>query len=354
MENLTLLTQVKLGAYSLQNRIAMAPMTRCRAIGNVANSLMAEYYAQRASVGLIITEGVAPSANGLGYARIPGIYSQAQVESWKQVTAAVHAKGGKIFMQLMHTGRVSHIANMPEGAVVLAPSAVAAQGKMWTDSQAMQDNSAPEEMTLAQIAETIAEYAQAAKNAIEAGFDGVELHAASGYLPNQFLSTNANLRTDNYGGSIENRARFVLETLAAMTAVVGSERVGIKLSPGMNFNDILVSDTAEMFSYLAKNIPTDLAYLHVMRIPGYAEFDVVETFRSLYTGTLMFGCGFDKETGEALLATGKADLVVYGNLMIANPDLPTRFAKNEALQQAKNSTFYTPDAKGYTDYPTLN
>src|ERR1700744_1217444 len=211
MENYKLYSPAKIGAIELKNRMVMSPMTRCRAIGNTPNDLMAEYYGQRAGAGLIITEGTSPSPNGLGYARIPGIFSKAQVEGWKKVTSAVHAKGGKIFVQIMHTGRISHPLNLPEGAEVLAPSAVKPAGQMWTDAAQMQDFPTPKAMTAEELESTKAEFIAAAKNAVEAGFDGIELHSANGYLLEQFLSPISNVRTDEYGGSIENRTRFVIE-----------------------------------------------------------------------------------------------------------------------------------------------
>ena len=357
-----LLSTITLGNHTLKNRMAMAPMTRCRAIGNVANNLIADYYAQRASAGLIITEGISPSPNGLGYARIPGIYSTAQVEAWKPVTAAVHANGGVIFAQLMHTGRIAHQSNLPADAKIIAPSAIAAQGHIWSDSLTMVAHDAPIEMDIAMIKQAIAEYATAAKNAIAAGFDGVEIHAASGYLPNQFLATNANHRTDVYGGSYQNRSRFVLELVEAVTAAIGAERVGIKFSPGMAFNDIHIEDSKAIYSYLAEKLNQyHLAYVHVMRHVDHLHenaehsggFDNIELFRSLYKGTLLIAAGFTKETGEMLLEQGKADMIVYGNLFIANPDLPNRFSLNAPLNAADRHSFYTADEKGFTDYPAL-
>ena len=353
-----LLEQVKIGDMQLHNRMAMAPMTRSRAIGNIPNQLMAAYYKQRSSAGLIITEGVATSPNGLGYARIPGLYSAGQVAGWKLVTDAVHENGGHIFAQLMHCGRIAATQNMPEGAEVLAPSPIAAEGQMWTDSNGMVPNATPAEMSKDDITRAIEEHKQAALHAIEAGFDGVELHAASGYLPNQFISTNANRRTDEYGGSIENRSRFILEALKAMTGAIGSHKVGIKLSPGMAFNDLETDDAPELFPYLLKEFNSlDLAYVHVMRIPKWEAapngFEVIKTFRQLYTGSLLAGCAFDKESGEQLLEDGQADMLVYGSLFVSNPDLPARFEQDAPLNAPDQSTYYTSEAAGYTDYPAL-
>ncbi len=354
-----LLTTVTLGKHTLKNRIAMAPMTRCRAIGNVANTLIANYYAQRASAGLIISEGISPSPNGLGYARIPGIYSAAQVASWKPVTDAVHKNGGVIFAQLMHTGRIAQQSNLPADAKIIAPSAIKAQGHIFSDTLGMVEHGSPIEMDTKMISDVIAEYATAAKNAIEAGFDGVEIHSASGYLPNQFLATNANHRTDVYGGSYENRSRFVLQIIEAVTAAIGSDKVGIKFSPGMAYNDIHIDDSKAVYGYLASSLNKyNLAYVHVMRHVDHLHenaeasggFDSIQLFRSLYNGTLLIGAGYTKETAETLLQQGNADMVVFGNLFISNPDLPKRFETNADLQPADRHSYYTADEKGFTDY----
>ena len=238
MKNFELFTPWKAGTVELINRIVMAPMTRCRAIGNIPNELMAEYYHQRSGAGLIITEGTSPSLNGLGYARIPGAFDKLQVEGWKLTTAKVHQAGGKIILQMMHTGRISHSLNMPAGAQILAPSAVKAAGQMWTDEAKLQDFPVPKEMTAMDLVNTKAEYVSAAKNAIEAGFDGVELHGANGYLLEQFLSPVSNIRKDNYGGNIENRCRFVLEVVSGVAQAIGKEKTGIRLSPYGAANDL--------------------------------------------------------------------------------------------------------------------
>lgn len=352
-----LLESTKLGNLTLSNKMVMAPMTRCRAVGNKANELIATYYQQRSTAGLIITEGTSPSPNGLGYAFIPGIYSQEQVDTWKQVTSAVHEQGGKIFLQIMHTGRISVKANMPEGAVVLAPSAVKASGQMWSQ-EGMLEHDTPTEMTKEDIQNAIQEYVQSAKNAIESGFDGIELHSANGYLLNQFLSTNANLRTDEYGGSYENRARFVIEVAKAVVDVIGSNRVGIKLSPGVTFNDMEVKDASSLYPYLVKKLSElNLVFLDVVRVPNWEKseegFDVLSVFRELYKGTIIIGGGFTKDEGEALLESGKVDLIAYGNYFISNPDLPERFKLNAELAPARQDLFYVPVQEGYTDYQTL-
>lgn len=349
----TLFSPYKLGNMELKNRIVMAPMTRSRAIGNVANALIAEYYAQRADAGLIITEGISPSPNGLGYARIPGLYSEEQTASWKAVTDAVHAKGGKIFAQIMHTGRISHTANMPQGAKVVGASPIpAANTPMWTDTEGMQPLPTPEEIT--HIPALIAEYVQSAKNAIAAGFDGIEIHSANGYLPMQFLSPNTNRRTDNYGGSIENRNRFVLELATAIAEAIGKERTGIRLSPYNHFNEIGAAgpQEAEQYTALVAGLKeVGVVYVHLLRFAIPAE--VQDALRQAFGGPIILNAGYDAATAEEALASGKADLISFGTPYVGNPDLVTRFATGAALNKSDESTFYTANAKGYTDYPVL-
>jgi N-ethylmaleimide reductase len=353
MSDITLLTPGRIGDFDTRNRIVMAPMTRCRAeAAGVPSVLAVEYYVQRASAGLIITEGTAPSAVGQGYVRTPSIYSAEQVAAWKKITDAVHAKGGRMFMQLMHVGRIGHTANRCTKEALVAPSAVRAAGQMWTDAQGMQDFDAPRALELSEIPGVIAEYAQAARHALNAGFDGVELHSASGYLPMQFLSTGANHRTDAYGGSLEKRLRFVLETLDAMCGAAGSaSRIGIKISPAMPFNDIRDDDPAETYTALVKAIsPMGLAYLHVLQSAMPNTFAML---RPLFAGPFLAGGGFTRESGEAALVAGQADFIVYGKLFVSNPDLPHRFAKNAALNAPDPSTFYSAGTQGYTDYLSL-
>ena len=350
----TLFSKVKVGHIVLQNRIIMGPMTRCRAVGNVANASIKTYYEQRASAGLIVTECVAVSPDSLGYTRMPAMYTDEQEASWKPVAKAVHDKNGHIFMQLVHTGRIAHLSNMPAGAKVVAPSDGKAKGQIWSDVESMVDHSEAQALTVEEIKIIIDDYVAAAKRAIAAGLDGVEIHAASGYLPNQFLSTNANSRTDEYGGSIANRARFVLEIVRAVTQAIGSDKVGIKISPGMSFNDCEVSDAEFIYPYLAQELNEfGLAYLNVFRLPGYGTFDVVPTFRKVYKGTLFFGCAFDYASGEALVEQGMADGIVFGTAFIGNPDLPERFKTGANLVIADRTTFYTPGDKGYIDYAPL-
>ncbi|MEZ0608045.1 alkene reductase [Fibrella sp. WM1] len=349
----------QLGNLTLSNHIVMAPMTRNRAtVGHDVTDIMATYYAQRASAGLIITEGVAPSANGNGYARVPGLYTAQQVAGWKQVTDAVHAEGGRIFAQLMHTGRVSHPVNMHEGAQILAPSAIAAAGQIYTDEQGMQDHPTPEAFTIDQIKATVQEFVTASKNAIEAGFDGVELHGANGYLIEQFLRSTSNQRTDEYGGSVENNARFALEIAEAVSAAIGKDKVGIRLSPYGVFNDMPYDPAFDaLYHYLAKQLNDHVVYVHLvdhasMGAPAVAP-EIAEAVREHYTGVLVLSGGYTAETAEAALESGRADLVAFGRPFISNPDLVERLKTGADLNQPDFSTFYSPGEKGYTDYPTL-
>lgn len=351
----------QLGNISLANRIVMAPMTRSRSINNIPNELVATYYAQRAGAGLIITEGTSPSANGLGYARIPGIFNEAQIAGWKLVTDAVHENGGKIFLQIMHTGRVSHPTNMPAGTRVLAPSAIGlTQSEMWTDQEGNQPYPTPEAMTTEDIAATIQEYVDAAKNAIAAGFDGVELHGANGYLIDQFIHPDSNQRTDDYGGSVENRLRFALEVAQQVVDAIGAERTGIRLSPYGVFNELSASyDTIdETYTQLAKGLSKlNLAYLHVVDHSAMGAPEVPDSMKNLlrenFKNTFILSGGYDLARAESDLQAEKGDLVAIGRPWIANPDLIDRFQAGAELLQPDHNTFYTPGAEGYTDYPTL-
>jgi N-ethylmaleimide reductase len=354
-----LFSKTTLGNLALQNHLVMSPLTRSRAIGNVPNDLMAEYYGQRASAGLIITEGTSPSPNGLGYARIPGIYSDAQVAGWKKVTDTVHARGAKIFVQLMHTGRIGHQLNLPAGAKVLAPSAVAAAGQMFTDAEGMKPHPVPAAMTADELKSTIAEYAKAATNAVAAGFDGIELHAANGYLLEQFIRPNSNQRTDAYGGSIEHRARFVLEAVQASIAAIGKDKVGIRLSPYGVFNDMpLYPEMEADYAYLAQKLnETGLVYVHLVdHSAGGAPpvpASIKATFRNSFKRSLILSGGYDAERAESDLASGKADLIAVGKGFLANPDLVARWKSKAPVNAPDATTFYTPGPKGYTDYPAL-
>jgi len=351
--------KVSLASLALQNRFVMSPLTRCRAIGNVPNALMSTYYAQRAGAGLIISEGTSPSPNGIGYARIPGIYSPEQVAGWKVVTDAVHTKGAKMFLQMMHCGRIAHALNLPAGAHIVAPSAIAAAGEMWTDAEGMKPNAMPAAMGAADIKAAIEEFAQGAKNAIAAGFDGVELHGANGYLLEQFIRPNSNQRTDNYGGSIENRARFVLEVADAVIRAIGKEKVGIRLSPFGVFNDMPVyPELAADYTYLAEQLDArGLVYIHLvdhspMGAPAVPD-SIKAMFRSTFKGTLILSGGYDAARAESDLAAGKCDLVAFGRPFLANPDFVARSKAGAAMNAPDPNTFYTGDAKGYTDYPAL-
>lgn len=355
-----LFSQTTLGPLTLQNRMVMSPMARNRAIGNVPNELMAEYYSQRATAGLIITEGTSPSPNGLGYSRMPGIFSAAQIEGWKRVAAAVHAQGGKILMQLMHCGRVAHPLNLPAGARVLAPSAVAAAGDMYTDAEGMKQNAMPQAMTEADIKAAIEEYAQAAKNAVTAGFEGVELHGANGYLLEQFIRPTSNQRTDRYGGPIENRARFVLEVVDAVIKAIGKEKVGIRLSPFGVFNDMPPYDAMEAdYAWLAHQFDArGLVYIHLVDHSSMGAPPVPDsmkaTFRTTFKGTLILSGGYDAVRAERDLAACKCELIAFGRPFLANPDLVARLKSGAPLNAPDFGTFYTPGAKGYTDYPALD
>lgn len=349
----SLFSIVKVGRYTLSNRMVMAPMTRSRADdAGVPSALVQTYYAQRSSAGLIISEGVFPDALGKGYVRTPGIETPEQVVAWKQVTDAVHGRGGRIFMQLMHCGRVSHPSLLPEGAQPQAPSAIKAAGQTWT-ATGLQDFVTPHAMSVAEITSVIDGYRSAARRAIEAGFDGVELHTASGYLPEQFLSSGSNQRDDQYGGSVENRARFVLEVLHAMVLEIGGDRVGIKISPEMNFNDIVDANPQETYTYLVEQLREfNLAYLHVALFGASVDYHAL--LRPLFAGAYLVGGGLSKESAEALLTEGRADAAVFGSTFLANPDLPERFRTDAPLNVPNKDTFYAPGAEGYIDYPSIS
>lgn len=360
MKEYKLFAPVTLGKLQLKNRIVMSPMTRSRAIGNVPNALMAEYYSQRSNAGLIITEGTSPSPNGLGYSRIPGCFSKEQVEGWMKVTTAVHKQGGKIFVQLMHTGRISHSLNLPEGAQIIAPSAVKAKGQMWTDSMQLQDFPVPKAMDDDDLLLTLTEYAAAAKHAMDAGFDGVELHGANGYLLEQFISPVSNLRTDKYGGSIENRCRFVLEVVAAVAESIGKERTGIRLSPyGVASDMPPYPEIDETYTYLAEELnKLGIAYLHLVdhSAMGAPEvpLEIKKIIRTRFKNSLILSGGYDLERAEADIETGLADLIAFGRPFINNPDLVIRLENKLALsKELKMDLFYTPGEKGYTDYPSF-
>jgi len=347
----------RMGNITLSNRLVMNPMTRCRADATgTPQDPMAEYYGQRATAGLIVSEGIAPSANGKGYARIPGIWSDAQVQAWKPVVNAVHAKGGKIFAQLMHCGRVSHPANMAADAKIVAPSALALAEKMYTDSLGMQDYPVPQAMTEADILQAKAEFVQAAKNAIAAGFDGVELHAANGYLLEQFLSPVTNQRTDAWGGSVDKRIRFVAEVARETAAAIGGDKVGIRLSPyGANGGMAAYPELEETyFKLLPLLAEAGLVYVHVADQAAMGAPVVPTTFkqalRKAWPRTFFIGGSFDQASGQQALNEGLVDLVGLGRAFLANPDLVQRMQTGKALNAPDMGSFFTPGAKGYTDY----
>ena len=346
-----LFTPLTIGGLELPNRIIMAPMTRSRADeAGLVGELSVEYYAQRASAGLIISEATYVSPMAKGYVRTPGIANEAHIAAWKKVTEAVHARGGKIFMQIFHTGRIALPDFLPHNALPIAPSAFAAPGQNYTDD-GMKPFVTPRSLEYDEIAFVIEEFAKATERAFFAGFDGVELHAASGYLVQQFLMSSSNQRTDKYGGFIENRARFLMETLDAMAGVRGAGKIGVKFSPQMPFNGVDEPDAEELYSYLIKGLSArGLAYVHVAKTNAY---DWHSLLRPLYIGKYFAESGLTKESATQLIQQGKVDATSFGTLFIANPDLPERFRQNAMLNVPDSATFYTPGAKGYTDYPTL-
>lgn len=347
----------KCGTIELKNRVVMAPMTRSRSPGNSPGEIVATYYSQRAEAGLIVTEGTAPSPNALGYARIPGLFTPRHVQDWRKVTDAVHKAEGRIFVQLMHTGRVSHPLNMPVDSRIMAPSPIAMSGKIWTDAQGEQPFPVPREMTEADVQSTIGEFVRSAGLAVEAGFDGVELHAANGYLINQFINTSSNQRQDCWGGSIENRIRFAIEVARQTAAKIGRERVGIRLSPYGVFNDMGIDSTMEdTFEKLAVGLDKiGLVYIHLVDHSSMGAPEVKPSIkrkiRAAFHGTLILSGGYDKARAEADLAAKNGDLIAFGRLILSNPKLVTKFKNGFALVAGDQSTFYSPGEKGYTDYP---
>lgn len=353
----TLLQPFNKHGLTLKNKVVMAPMTRSRAIGNVPNDLIATYYEQRAGAGLIITEGVSPSPNGLGYARIPGIFNQAQIDGWKKTTSAVHAKNAKIFIQLMHTGRVGHAANLPEGAKIIGPSPIVAAGEMWTDAQGMQPHPVPHELTTEEVKATIQEYVTASENAIEAGFDGVELHGANGYLMEQFIRSTSNKRTDEYGDP----TKFVLEVVKAVSDAIGKGKTGIRLSPYGVYND-MPYDAATMDAVYAKIFEglneIGIIYVHLVDHSSGGAPEVPDSIkvsaREKFNNILILSGGYDKEKADADLDAGKGDLIALGKPFISNPDFVERMEHNYELTAVDFQTLYTPDEKGFTDYPVYS
>ena len=351
----------KLGNITLSNRMAMAPLTRNRAeAGNVPGPMTIEYYAQRASVGLIIAEATQVSAQAQGYNATPGVHTPEQIAGWRKVTDEVHARGGRIFVQLWHTGRMSHTAFQPGEEAPVAPSSIRAQAKTFIPGAGYVDASLPRALETAEIAGIVNDFRTAARNAIEAGFDGIEIHGAHGYLLDAFLRDGSNKRTDEYGGSIENRSRFLLEVMAAVVAEIGADKVGIRLSPVSPVNDSSESNPQPLFEHVVRELEKiKPVYIHV--VEGHtggprdnAPFDY-EALRKLYSGVWMLNNGYDKAMANEAIASGKGDLVSFGRLMITNPDLPRRFKENAPLNELfKDAPLYGGvGPHGYTDYPAL-
>lgn len=352
-----LLSPFKKGKLELENHLVMAPMTRSRAIDNLPNELMAEYYGQRNTAGLIVTEGTAPTPEALGYPRIPGVFSWEQTKGWKQVTQKVHEGKSKIFLQLMHTGRIGHVDNLPEGVVLVGASDVKAAGQIFTDTKGLQDHSAPVALTIEGIENVIKGFVTAAQNAIEASFDGIEVHGANGYLLEQFLNPNINKRTDIYGGNIENRSRLTIEVVKAIADAIGKEKVGIRFSPYSKLGDLALyaeEETQNTYAFLAQKLDElDIQYIHIA-VNGAIPENTFKTIRNNFSGTLILSNGLNPETGEAALHAGFADLVAFGRSFLANPDFVERIKSNAVLNPLDPNTLYTSGAKGYTDYPVVN
>jgi N-ethylmaleimide reductase len=360
MSEQALLQDYKRGVLDLPNRLVMAPMTRSRADnpGNIpTGKLQGEYYGQRASAGLIISEGAQVSERAVGYINTPGIYSKEQVEGWKEVTKKVHQENGRIFIQLWHVGRMSH-PDFHKGELPLAPSAINPNAKSFT-SEGLKDTVTPKAMTIEDIKTTVKDFANAAKNSMEAGFDGVEIHSSNGYLFHQFFNATSNHRTDEYGGNIENRTRILFEVIDAIKEVMPENRIGLRLNPSLHgiFGMTLDKETIPTFDYIIEKLNEyDLAYLHlsepftdVSEVP-FAETEIAKRYRPIYNGTIIINGGFDQEKGNAILESGDADLVAYGKPYISNPDLAERFDQNLPLTDWDKDTFYTPGTKGYLDY----
>ncbi|GGU47677.1 alkene reductase [Streptomyces albospinus] len=348
---------IVLGGKPLANRVVMAPMTRSRAFGPGAEptELMAAYYAQRAGAGLIVTEGIQPAPAGQGYPDTPGLHTAGQVQAWRTVTDAVHREGGVIFAQLMHTGRIGHPSLLPDGLVPVGPSAVAAKGQVYTH-EGPKDFVTPRELSEAEIRQAIADFATAARNAVEAGFDGVEIHGANGYLVHQFLAPNANRRTDSWGGDTEGRIRFAVEVVTAVAEAIGSHRVGLRISPGNPYNDIAEDNVGEVYPALLERLaPMGLAYLHLLEGP---DRQLTRQLRKAWPAAFVLNPfshpQYTAPDAVALVDEGLADLVAFGALFLANPDLPRRLAVGGPFNTPDPATFYGGDHRGYTDYPTLD
>ena len=354
-----LFSEGQLGRLRLRNRVVLAPMTRSRAgKADEPTDEMVDYYRQRAGAGLVITEGIFPSADGKGYCRTPGLVTPAHVAGWKRVTEAVHAEGGTIVAQIMHCGRVTHVDNKDPDSETVAPSAIRARGDMYTDTGGMQPISEPRALTTEEVPGVVAEFARSTELAYEAGFDGVELHCASGYLPAQFLSTGTNQREDEWGGSLEGRLRFPLAALEAMAAVDGADRVGFRICPGNPFNDLSDADPVETFeAFLAAANALDLAYCHVIRlnsIPNAPDIDNVALARGAFGGPLIVNDSYDLEEAQTTVADGTAAAVSFARHFIGNPDLVERFRRGAPLARFDPKRLYSPGPEGYSDYATLD
>ena len=360
----TLFDPFTLGPLTLPNRMVMAPLTRSRADeGDVPSDIAVTYYTQRATAGLIISEATQISAQGKGYPKTPGIFTEAQVAGWRKVTDSVHAAGGRIFLQLWHVGRISHPSTQVGGILPVGPSAIKPAGKIYTNSGTEQEFVTPRALDLSEIPGIVQQYVDGAKNAKAAGFDGVEVHGANGYLLDQFLRDGTNQRTDAYGGSVENRARLLLEVTAAVIEVWGKDSVGVRLSPYSNFNDMHDSDPVTTFTYVAQKLrDLGIVYLHViepvnsdhpMAMPESKTNPIAPILHKAFGGAFMLNGGYNKQTGNAALESGEADLICYGVPFIANPDLVERYRIDAALNTPDPSSFYSGSVGGYTDYPTL-
>lgn len=355
-----LLSDFNLNNLSLKNRVVMAPLTRSRAgVERMPNALMAEYYAQRAGAGLIITEGTTISKQANGWLHTPGIYTEEQTEAWKQVVDAVHAKGTPIFLQLWHTGRASHSSFQENNQLPVAPSAIRIEGSEAHTPDGKKPHEIPRALEIVEVSQVVEDYRQAAANAKQAGFDGVEIHGANGYIIDEFLQSKTNQRTDKYGGSLENRYRFLKEIIESILTVWDAGRVGVRLSPNGNYNDMGSPDYRETFTYVAQQLNSyGLGYLHIMDGLGFGFHKLGEPMtlaelRKVYDGTLIGNCGYDKESAEKTIAANEADLIAFGRPFISNPDLVERFANNWELNpDPETAIWYSFEAEGYTDFPT--
>jgi N-ethylmaleimide reductase len=357
-----LFSSVRVGPYNLSHRVVMAPLTRMGSdAGDRPSDLMVQYYSQRASEGgLIIAEATPVSRQGYGYAKAPGVYSDSQISGWKRVTDAVHSRGGRIFLQLWHVGRQSHPDLQPDGGAPVAPSAVKAEGHAYSDNGEV-EFSLPRALKLSEIPPIIEQFRRGAQRALQAGFDGVEIHGANGYLPDQFLQDGSNKRTDEYGGPIENRARFMLEVTQAAISVWGGDRVGVRIAPSGTYGSMHDSNPERTFGYVTERLDRlGLAYLHIVepRIKGTEliregqEPVAAQHLRPKFKGPIIAAGGFSKQSAEAIVAAGDADLVAFGRHFISNPDLPERLRHSLSLARYDRSTFYGGDGRGYIDYPT--